>query len=299
MRKNKVCNTPNIRLDTYAVFALMALWGLIVAKNYYKIHEIAFSQTLRVISVRVFSAKITFAFGTQLLNYLLNITLLLITILIAWTIGDIILKRIRVFVSGLENFVFSSAIGLGVIAYFVFAVGMLGGLYRGLFFFFIAAGGIFSGFYLHKNRQSKKNTPVRSKERMEVTGVARYLIYFSLFFLLVLNFMMTVMPEIFYDSLVYHLACPGYYIKHHKIVPMLYNQFASFPLLMQMLYLMGLLLTDDAILPRLFHFFVCCSLYFGDSFFLQKIFQLYCGRDGGCPILFYSDSCIQRVDNRY
>jgi len=254
LKKNKLSDTPNIRLDTYAVFALIVLWVLIVSKSYYKIHEIAFSRTLQVILARLFSFQITSAFAAPLMNYILSVVLLSLTGLIAWAIGDIVLKRLGVLVSGLENFVFASAIGFGVIAYFVFAVGIVGGLYRPLFVFFIAAAGIFSGFYLHKTRQSKKNKPENKKERLAVGVVAKYLIYFSLFFLLVLNFMMAFMPEIFYDALVYHIACPDYYITHHKIVPMLYNQFAAFPFLMQMLYLLGLLLTDDAILPRLFHF---------------------------------------------
>jgi len=252
--KRKIYDIPNIRINVYATFVLISLWFLIVSKNYYNLHEITLSGTLRVILVRLFSFEINSAFWPLLLNYLLSIFLLLIMGLAAWMIGDIILKRIRVFTGGLENFVFSSAIGWGLIAYFIFAAGILGWLYRLLFVFFTLAAVIFSGVYLRRKIKSKKNQPKHKKERLEVTGAAKYLVYFLLFLLLVLNFAMAFMPEIFYDSLVYHLACPNYYIMHHRIVPMLYNRFASFPLLMQMLYLYGLILTNNTILPRLFHF---------------------------------------------
>jgi len=271
VKKNKLSASPNIRLDTYAVFALIILWVLIVSKNYYKIHEIAFSRTLQVILARLFSFQITSAFPALLLNYILSVALLSLTGLIAWAIGDIILKRLGVVVSGLENFVFSSALGLGTIAYFVFAVGMLGGLYRSLFIVLVAAAGIFSGC-------------------LSVGGVAKYLIYFSLFFLLALNFMMAFMPEIFYDSLVYHLACPDYYITHHKIVPMLYNQFSSFPFLGQMLYLMGLLLTDDAILPRLFHFLFAALSIAAILSFCKKYFNYSVGVMAA--VIFYSTPVV-------
>ena len=60
-------------------------------------------------------------------------------------------------------------------------------------------------------------------------------------------------PEIFYDSLVYHLAVPGFYAIKHKIAEMPYNIYSAMPLTHSMLYTAALLV-KDAILAKLINY---------------------------------------------
>lgn len=66
-------------------------------------------------------------------------------------------------------------------------------------------------------------------------------------------------PEIFFDSLVYHLATPAYYINEGRLAAQAGNLHSASPLLMQVLYGAGLLLSDDT-LAKLVHFSSGCFL---------------------------------------
>lgn len=59
-------------------------------------------------------------------------------------------------------------------------------------------------------------------------------------------------PEVFYDSLVYHLSDPQNWVKVHKVVALPYNFFSNFPFTFEMLFAIGSLWGHDAI-ARLVH----------------------------------------------
>lgn len=52
----------------------------------------------------------------------------------------------------------------------------------------------------------------------------------------------SISPPEFYDALIYHLAVPDFYIRHHGMAPMPDNFYAGYPANMGMLYALGLLL---------------------------------------------------------
>ncbi len=59
-------------------------------------------------------------------------------------------------------------------------------------------------------------------------------------------------PEVFYDSLVYHLADPFNWAKIHKVTALPYNFFSNFPFTFEMLFGIGVLWGSDAV-ARLCH----------------------------------------------
>ncbi len=67
-----------------------------------------------------------------------------------------------------------------------------------------------------------------------------------------LHFFAALMPETFYDSLVYHLALPDRYWRRGGIVPTFENLYSGFPMLTSMLYGLALPLGSDG-LARLMH----------------------------------------------
>jgi hypothetical protein len=63
-------------------------------------------------------------------------------------------------------------------------------------------------------------------------------------------------PETFYDSLVYHLALPDLYLINHRIIPTPYNVYSGFPALPQMIFAVALSMDPLGIVARLIH----CSI---------------------------------------
>jgi 4-amino-4-deoxy-L-arabinose transferase-like glycosyltransferase len=63
---------------------------------------------------------------------------------------------------------------------------------------------------------------------------------------------MALTPELFFDSLVYHLAVPAAWIQTHGFARLPYNFFSNFPMGLEMLYTGSLLLSDET-LCRLLH----------------------------------------------
>jgi len=59
-------------------------------------------------------------------------------------------------------------------------------------------------------------------------------------------------PEVFYDSLVYHMADPFNWVKAHRVHPMPYNFFSNFPFTLEMLFSLGLFFGGDQV-SRLIH----------------------------------------------
>jgi hypothetical protein len=64
-------------------------------------------------------------------------------------------------------------------------------------------------------------------------------------FLLAFNLLMDFTPEIFYDSLFYHLALPHLYLLEHRIVNLPYMNFSKFPQGGEMLFAWGLALQGE------------------------------------------------------
>ena len=68
----------------------------------------------------------------------------------------------------------------------------------------------------------------------------------------VLLIAVALVPEVFYDSLVYHLADPAHWARAHKVVCLPYNFFSNFPFTFEMLFAVGSLFGADEI-ARLAH----------------------------------------------
>lgn len=70
---------------------------------------------------------------------------------------------------------------------------------------------------------------------------------------LLLGLFMTMAPELFFDSLVYHLAVPAAWLRAGGFIPLPHNYFSNFPMNVELLYLGALQLADER-LCRLLHF---------------------------------------------
>ncbi|MCX5791197.1 MAG: glycosyltransferase family 39 protein [Elusimicrobia bacterium] len=266
---------PELRpvLPALAVLAVLGVWGWAVVSNYSRRFPF-FGQEFQDALFSLTPAVFWYGF----LQQFLNIALAAWVAAAAFGTGLFILGRLKIAIEDpAERFVFAEGLGLVVLTYLTYGLGFAGLLYKGVFYAVLAA--LTPLLFL----QPGAGVP-------SLAGVVRSRPLSIVLFLLtaatvLLNFVLALSPEFFYDSLVYHLAVPQYYILSHRIVNMPQTFFSSFPLNMEMLYLVGLLL-GDSVLAKLLQFLMGAFSAFAVYAFAKKYFN----RETGvlAAAIFYS-----------
>lgn len=129
--------------------------------------------------------------------------------------------------------------GLGALAFAVFFLSAFGILYRGLVLVLLIAA-VMAGVIAMVRRSS---VPV--SRAVVLGGWERGCAATQgalLFIAGVATLAAALAPPEFYDALIYHLAVPDAYVRHHGIVAIEGNYYASFPANMGMLYAVGLMI---------------------------------------------------------
>jgi len=180
---------------------------------------------------------------------------LAIWVAILWVcfgVGASALGRLRVGPSdAAEEIPFAVAIGMGVLSYLVLAVGLVGQLrvwvalcILGL----LALIGCRQMIRLIQRGRGGASAPAGWRWCALPLGL-----FFLAAFVFTLIGALAPAGDSDYDSLVYHLAIPKVYLRDGAIHPIPWLTHSNFPFTMEMLYLLGLLLRDQA-LAKLFHF---------------------------------------------
>jgi hypothetical protein len=174
-------------------------------------------------------------------------------VLISYGVGKTFLQLfVKKSESGLEDFVFSSGLGLGVMAYVVYVVGSLRALYRINVIIIIFVCAIialypvirfFKQFSLKKTFQSFYEFSLFEKFLFAVIVFMPSICLFG-----------ALAPEIGNDALAYHLFHPKIFIQNHKIGYIPFTRESLWPYLTEMLFTLGLIL-KSAPLAKLFHYF--------------------------------------------
>ncbi len=145
--------------------------------------------------------------------------------------GRRILRRMRLpTLDKVEKTVFAIGIGLGVLAYLVFFLGILGLLYKSAIISLLLVLTSFFPWRARFPRMQKINLKSFPWELL------LFLPWFSLVFLAALS------PPIDWDGLAYHLAVPKLYISAHRIYWVQFIHHSNFPFLMEMLYTIPLII---------------------------------------------------------
>ncbi|MDD5618538.1 MAG: hypothetical protein PHG69_05535 [Candidatus Omnitrophica bacterium] len=152
------------------------------------------------------------------------------------------------FHSRLENFLISQALGLSIISYTIFFLGLIGAINRVNFIiiFIIILPLLF--FSEIKNiyceiKYGINNLKLISRFKKQPFLLKLAVILFVLF--LVSNFLNALTPPIERDAMTYHLKMPQSYIKTGYIAPEAFNIFSYFPQFTEMLYTFGLIFSND------------------------------------------------------
>ncbi len=192
---------------------------------------------------------------------------LLILLLLAYVIGLALLGMLRIRPEPmLERIVYAIPLGLGVIAYLVLLLGLLGLLtlwwvLSGLLVVGVASI-VRSNWVDHRSNMSY--TTYR-EPRHNLTPSSRtlrwpgYLAFFCIAIFGAIIFVNCFVPPggHEWDALSYHLAAPKVYIQNHRIFYLPTDHHSNFPFAMEMLFTVGLLFRGYA-LANLLHFATFC-----------------------------------------
>jgi hypothetical protein len=163
----------------------------------------------------------------------------LILFLISFVLGRRILRLSKIsFSSLLEEFVFSTGIGLGIVSYLTLALALLGLIYKWVYLLFL---GILFCFTLYEIWKSKIFLHIKW-QKLHINFFVKKYTYFE-YGLLIIVFIYTIIsllkalaPPIDWDSLGVHLAMPKIWIQNHGVVYIPNNKYSEYHLTIQTLY---------------------------------------------------------------
>ena len=265
-KKDKKTSAESPFLPWPAVWTLFAGWTIFVLG--------ADPQTRRLLAavaetpgifLRLMPAPFPLGPAAAFRQHLWRLACLALLALAAWGAGRLSLRASRLELrwdNPFEESAFALGAGLGLLSYAALALGLLGLLYRG------AACALIVGFAAAGLREIWKNPPARRNPsppaglipwplRWAFAGVAAAVLAIQLPYLLT--------PDIFYDSLVYHLSLPNLYLLNHGMIPTPANPYSGIPFVPQMFFTFAMAL-DGPVLARLAHFgagLAACLALFG------------------------------------
>lgn len=203
----------------------------------------------------------------EFVQRLLDFLLFSLCVLAILSVGTMIVRRLIPFgISRIEMLTLSLGTGTVVVAFGVLLFGLLGWLHRTVLYLWLGfcyACGFVELFLLRKQNHFPSPFAESWSDLTLIEKVWVWMLVLLNFLAMLLCFVPpTIQTE--WDSLSYHLAVPKLYWMEGRIHYIPFTHHAQFPMTAQMLYLLGLGLTNlkSAAVAKLFHwlFFVLCQL---------------------------------------
>ncbi len=179
-----------------------------------------------------------------------NLVLLLAFVLAAYGVGRWLLTRfISERWSRLQEGIYSLGVGFGVLSLLIFVLGIFGLYQPWLFAGLLFPAAAWGGWTAWQHAERLRGRPGwlfsgRAWPELILSGIL--LGFFALIALTVNT------PELFFDSLVYHLALPSHWLRIGGLGPVPTNFFSNLPMSIEMLYTGALMLGDER-LCRMLH----------------------------------------------
>jgi len=183
---------------------------------------------------------------------MISFAIWLVILLICFGVGAFVMRLLRSEADSIaEAIPFAIAIGLGVLAYAILGVGLVGALHAWVLILVLAA--LFAVGCRHIIALIQRLPAAFSTSRPRTAGAAALGVFILVIFLATLLGSLAPAADADYDSLVYHLAIPKVYLRDGSIHSIPWLTHSNFPFTLEMLYTLGLLLRDQS-LSKLFHF---------------------------------------------
>lgn len=227
---------------------------------------------------------------------MLDLLLFLLTAWAATAAGRAVLHWLRLDdgPTRLERNLFGLALGLGLLAYAMLALGLLGGLYQsaGIGLLLLLA---VVGFRQHRAMVLEIRDALRSGVRLPLWGWGVTLLFFLLALIPWVGVWTPPGASLEWDSLSYHLADPKLYLQAHRIYYLPWESHSNFAFTAEMWYLFGLTargVESGVPLAKLFHFTcgvgVCLAVYaFGVRHLSPKVGLAAAGLLGSTPLVLW------------
>jgi|SRR5579875_430403 len=206
----------------------------------------------------------------MIVHHLLSLLLALLLFGVASGFGQTLLRPFDALKPyPLERFVYATALGLGVIGYGVFLLGFMGFLYVPIVVAWLVVVALLGvpGIVVQLRelrRWLMTRRLVRSELQVSVATVVNRVCLLLLCLIVVVSAILAMRPPsaMEWDVLAYHLADPKVFIANHRVAPLPTDHHSNFPMLMEMLYVIGLLLGGSA-LANYFHLMTFFLLVLG------------------------------------
>jgi hypothetical protein len=197
--------------------------------------------------------------GAALLQHALDLFCLVAISFIAIGLGRLILSKTSIkFMSFGECVIFSIGLGFGILSYSVFVLGAFQFLYPAFVYLLMGVLALLSVLGWVRGGPPWDRLPnVNKRSSLWDKGATIVLIVCLLFGLLPV-----LTPAVGKDALIYHLAVPKLFLKHHGLYFIPGNIFSHYPLGGEMLYVLGLALCGE-VLAKGIHFVMGLSILLG------------------------------------
>ncbi len=230
------------RFPSWLVWPLAAAWAAAVLKSYFA----RFKPDLSALAVILSPGQYAGLFSA-LPGHLLDLAAAALFMFACFAAGRAALKAAGFsFLNAVEEAVFCCGAGLGLLAAFVFVLSTAGLLYAWPVLAFLAAACAWGAWDL-------KRRPAAPLPRLPSPRAGDLAALGVLLLALLVNLAGALSPEIFYDSLVYHLAVPNFYVIKHGFARMPFNFYSDMPFTHGMIYASALLVKGP-VLAKLVNF---------------------------------------------
>lgn len=270
------------RIPIFITVVFFIFWIYIVLTNYYKRNPVYSGVFENFLSVSSTNTNLDTIIKVWV-NHFLSILIVLLIFFSAYSIGQKIFLLFKLEnLKPLESFIFSISLGLGIIILFVFLIGIIGLLYKSIIFISaipIVIYGLFQIYNKKKvsvtdNKKVKKQKVDQKPKTIPKFYFLQKLWVFIVFIAALVILIGCLSPEIFFDSLVYHLGGPNHWILDHKIGPNLIktNHF-FYSGYLRILFAIGLIFKDETV-TKLIHFcfniLTCLTIFAMSERFIGK-----------------------------
>lgn len=216
----------------------------------------------------------------------MDVIIIIFLVILSWALGIFLFEKINVKFDGLvEEFAFSSTLGLGILGFMVLFLGLISLLYKWVLVSLILVLALLLSAHL-------KIIFIRLTQlRFNIKRLSLFskLLVILFIFCLLFTFIGTLGPPIGNDALSHHLVLPKTFVENGKIGYIPYSRASLWPNLTEMLFTLGMALHGD-MLAKLFSFSVTLLLVCAIFSFCKRFFSSEVGLVAG--VLFFTTPVV-------
>lgn len=245
-------SVPEKKIPALLIFAGAAWTIFILAAWFYAPQFQHTKLSYFIFHFRAFFESLSIDFFASVPRYLQQLAFFSVLAFACHGIGRLALSFIKKEFSFLERFSYSLAIGLLGLSAWMFILSSLRLLYPAASWIFMVLGAA-AMFFSLKKQPARLKEPLSFFSGLGIWEKTAVIITAAILFFAAIQ---AFTPEVFYDSLVYHLGVPNQWIIEHGFTNLPHNIYSNLFMFHGMAYIACLLATYSHALPRLLNAYV-------------------------------------------